>query len=65
MTIKSFSVKLKNAFVNSFYWTVFRLLFFKIHKKIQILHQGSHISLSYRPDVKEDGSIILWIATSS
>lgn len=39
--------------------------FLKSIKKIQILHQGSHISLSYRPDVKEDGSIILWIATSS
>lgn len=65
MTIKWFSVKLKNAPVNSFHWTVFRLLFLKLHKKIWILLQGSHISLSYRPGVKEEGSIMFWIATSS
>ena len=65
MTIKWFSVKLKNAPVNSFHWTVFRLLFLKMHKKIWILLQGSHISLSYRPGVKEEGSIMFWIATSS
>lgn len=65
MTIKWFSVKLKNAPVNSFYWTVFRILFLKMHKKIWILPQGSHISLSYSPGVKEEGSIMFWIATSS
>lgn len=65
MAIKWFSVKLKMHLLTLFYWTVFRLLFFKIHKKIQILPQGSHISLNYRPDVKEEGSIMFWIATSS
>ena len=63
LTRKWFSVTLKNALLNSFYWTVFRLLFLKIHN-IQILLLGSHISLSYRPDSREEGSFVFWIATS-
>ena len=54
---------LKNALLNSFYWTVFRLLFLKIHN-IHIWLLGSPISLSYRPDAREAGSFVYWIATS-